>query len=197
MIKLSIIIPYYKTYELTKKLLDSLIPQSNNEVEIILIDDGCNEKRFYSYLVKRSFHNFRLIYQENKGVSNARNKGIEKAVGNYVAFIDGDDMIMSNYIETLLNLIDTRNDDVICFNWLDINTNDVVRHPENPAVWKAIYKRKIVPYFNEELQIGEDVCFNKELEKIPHTRYYYDKVLYIYNSKRENSLTWRNERGQI
>ena len=45
-IKLSIIIPYYNTYELTKKLLDSLIPQSNIEMEVILIDDGCNEIAF-------------------------------------------------------------------------------------------------------------------------------------------------------
>ena len=197
MVKLSIIIPYYETYELTKKLLDSLIPQSNNEIEIILIDDGCNEKRFYDYLVKKSFHNFKLIYQENKGVSEARNKGLDKATGKYIAFIDSDDMVMPNYIDTLLELINTREEDIIYFNWLDINTNDVIRHPENPSVWKAMYKKEILPRFNETLKAREDYFFNEELNKHNYSKYYYDKVLYIYNSGRENSLSWKDKKGEL
>ena len=49
--KLSIVIPYFNTYEMTKKLLDSLVPQCNKQVEIILIDDGCNEKAFDDYII--------------------------------------------------------------------------------------------------------------------------------------------------
>ncbi len=195
-IKLSIIIPYYKTYDLTKKLLDVLYIQ-NEETEIILIDDGCNEKKFDSYKYLNCFNNLKIIHQENGGVSNARNKGIELAKGKYIAFIDSDDMVMPDYVETLLNLIETRNEDIIYFNWLDINTNEVIRHPNNPAVWKAIYKKEIVPKFDETLKAREDYFFNKELEKGNYTKYYYDKILYIYNSGRENSLTWKNERGKL
>ena len=181
MVKLSIVIPYYKTYELTDKLLYSLTAQELKDAEIILIDDGCKEKRLNSWNL---FDNIKIIHQENGGVSVARNKGIELAKGKYIAFIDSDDMVMPDYIEQLLNLINTRDEDVIVFNWLDINTNDVIRHPENPAVWKAIYKK------DETLRVREDYFFQKELESKNPTKYYYDRVLYIYNSGREGSLWW-------
>lgn len=202
--KLSVIIPYYNTYDLTRKLLIELIAQINNpNVEVILVDDGCSEKRFDEYLswlrtMDFSYDSFiKVIHKENGGVSSARNAGLDLAKGKYIAFIDSDDMIMSNYIETLLNLIDTRNEDIIYFNWLDVNTNEVIRHPSNPAVWKAIYKKEILPRFEECYKAKEDYFFNKELDKHEHTKYYYDKVLYIYNSGRENSLTQKDLRGEL
>lgn len=195
-IKLSIIIPYFETYELTNKLIKSLLAQKTDDVEIFLIDDGCDEERFNKYITmdKNTIH---VIHQENCGVSYCRNKGIKNANGKYIAFVDSDDMVMPNYIDTLLELIDTRNDDIIYFNWLDINTNDIIRHPDNPSVWKAIYRKEILPMFDETLKCREDYFFNKELEKVKHTKYYYDKVLYIYNSGRENSLTYRSQRGAL
>ena len=196
-IKLSIIIPYYETYELTKRLLDSLIPQSNKEVEIILVDDGCNEYAFDDYLVLRSFDNLHIIHKENGGVSSARNKGLEVAKGKYIAFIDSDDMVMPNYIEELLHLINTKNEDIIYFNWLNINSNIVARFPNNPAVWKAIYKREILPRFEECYKTKEDYFFLQELERKRPTEEYYDKLLYIYNSDREGSLTWKEKRGEL
>lgn len=204
MVELSIIIPYYKTYELTRKLLQELLMQINSfKVEVIIIDDGCNETRFDEYvnwLDRKGFtyNNYiHIIHKENGGVSSARNAGLDLAKGKYIAFVDSDDMVMPNYIETLLNLIDTRNKDIIYFNWLDINTNDLVRHPSNPAVWKAIYKKEILPKFDETLKAREDYFFNQELDKQEHTKYYHDKVLYIYNSNREDSLTQRNARGEL
>ena len=187
MVKLSIVIPYYKTYELTDKLLYSLTAQELKDAEIILIDDGCKEKRLNSWNL---FDNIKIIHQENGGVSVARNKGIKLAKGKYIAFIDSDDMVMPDYIEQLLNLINTRDEDVIVFNWLDITTNQVIVHPENPAVWKAIYKKDIIPRFDETLRVREDYFFQKELENRNTTKYYYDRVLYIYNSEREGSLWW-------
>ena len=203
MVKLSIIIPYYETYEMTKKLLISLIAQISFDTEIILIDDGCNETRFDTYLdyldsfgfnYKKQIH---IIHQENGGVSKARNKGLELAQGKYIAFIDSDDMVMTNYISSLIELIDTRDEDIILFNWLDINTNEVITRPSNPAVWKAIYKKEILPRFDETLKVKEDYYLNKELEEKEHSKYYHDKVLYIYNSGREDSLTWKSQRGEI
>lgn len=196
MVKLSIIIPYYDTFELTDTLIKSLIAQKTDEVEIFLIDDGCDEQRFNKYITgdKNTIH---VIHQENKGVSYTRNRGLRNSKGKYIAFVDSDDMVMANYIETLLSLIDSREEDIIYFNWLDINTNEVVRHPSNPAVWKAIYKKEILPKFDETLKAREDYFFNQELDKQSHTKYYYDKVLYIYNSNREDSLTQRNARGEL
>ena len=195
MVKLSIIIPYYQTYELTEKLLDSLMPQLTDEVEIIIVDDGCNEKLLDYYCDYDV--NIKVIHQDNTGVSGARNCGLKEAQGKYIAFIDSDDMVMPNYAETLLYLIDTRDEDIITFNWLDINTNDVNRYPTNCAVWKSIYKKEIVPFFDETFKAREDYYFQIELNKKEPTTYYYDKVLYVYNSGRENSLSWKDKRGEL
>lgn len=195
MVELSIIIPYYETFELTMKLLKLLSIQINDKVEVILIDDYCKNE-FFNIKDELALNNIKLIeHKINKGVSKSRNDGIEMANGKYVAFCDADDMVMSDYVEQLLNLINTRNEDIIYFNWLDINTNSLIRHPENPSVWKAIYKKEILPKFDETLKAREDYFFNEELDKGNHTKYYYDKVLYIYNSGRENSLTWKDKRG--
>ena len=197
MVKLSVIIPYYKTRELTRKLLDSLKHQMTEEVEVIVIDDGCFEDWLEYYDIYKYSGWIKLIQQENGGVSKARNAGLEVAQGKYIAFIDSDDMIMPNYIETLLNLIDTRNEEIIYFNWLDINTNEIVRHPNNPAVWKAIYKREILPRFEECYKTKEDYFFLDAMKELERTSYYYDKVLYIYNSGREDGLTCKSQKGEL
>ena len=201
--KLSIIIPYYETYELTRKLLINLLAQVNNGyTEIILIDDGCNEMGFDEYLEFMSNMGFttsfvKIIHKPNGGVSSARNIGLDIARGKYIAFIDSDDMVMPNYIDTLLELIDTRDEEIICFNWLDINTNTIIRKPNNPAVWKSIYKREILPRFEECYKTKEDYFFLDTMKELERTKYYYDKVLYIYNSGRENSLTQRASKGEL
>ena len=190
MVKLSLIIPYFETYELTKRLLDSLIPQCNKEVEIILIDDGCNEDRLDEYKILNFFDNFKLIHQENKGTAKTRNLGIKLAKGKYVGFIDCDDMVTADYIERLLKAIDETPTEVINFNWLDLSENQVVCRPTNPAMWKAIYRKDVCPLFREDLEWGEeDVDFQLEVGKMETT--YLDRVLYIYNSNREGSLFWR------
>lgn len=187
MVKLSIIVTYYKTYELTNQLLKMLMIQNRNDIEVFLIDDGCNETRFDEY--KKYFN---IIHLDNDyGVSYTRNVGIKKAKGKYIAFIDGDDMITIDYVDNLIHLIDTRDDDVIYFNWADFNENTITRHPENYAVWKAIYKKEFIPLFDEEYRQKEDVPFQEEIRKKRHTEYYFDRVLYIYNSNRIGSLWWQ------
>lgn len=197
MVKLSIIIPYYETFELTCRLIDSLIPQMSEDVEIIVVDDECT--RFdLDYYDGYQEYNIIVFHQvKNGGVSSARNKGLELAKGKYIAFIDSDDMIMSNYIDELLKLIEEKNEDIIIFNWLDINTNDVNVKPQNCAVWKAIYKKEILPRFDETLKAREDYYFQEELKKSNPSIYYHNKVLYIYNSGRENSLTWKDKKGEL
>lgn len=189
MVKLSIVIPYYKTYELTTKLLKELLIQKNDEIEIILVDDGCNEIKLDVFKV---FTNV-IHLDKDYGVSYARNRGIEKANGEYIAFIDSDDMVTNDYVEILLKTITERNDDIIYFNWADFNENTITRHPQNYAVWKAIYKKEILPKFNEEVEFNEDVFFQEEIRKNKHTEYYIDRVLYIYNSNRVGSQMWRRD----
>ena len=202
MVKLSIVIPYYNTYRLTIKLLETLIPQLNEEVEVFLVDDGCNETRLNDFVYNERFKdkwNYIHIYHslENGGMSNALNIGIKSAIGKYIGFIDSDDMITEDYFETLIDAINNHNDDLIYMDWKDMHSGDIIHKPDNYAQWRSIYKREIVPLFDESIRISADVPFQDEIDSKPRTRYYIGKCLYIYNSGREGSLTWEAERSDL
>lgn len=186
-IKLSIIIPYYETYDLTLNLLQELLIQKTKSVEIILIDDYCkNEFYDINNCIKIIEH------EKNMGVAKSRNEGIELAKGKYIAFIDGDDQITMDYVDTLLKAIDTYDTDVINFNWYDMTTHIEYRKPHNPAPWKQIYKKETMPIFSEEYEYGhEDVPFQAEIDSGKYTITYLDKMIYLYNSNREGSLYWK------
>lgn len=110
---ISIIVPVYNVEKYLRDCLDSIAAQTCRDFEAILIDDGstdssgdvCDE---YAKTDKR----FRVIHQQNAGVSVARNNGLEKARGEYVAFVDADDVIVPNFVEVLLEK--GKNSDV-CF----------------------------------------------------------------------------------
>lgn len=191
MIKLSIIIPYYDTYNYTIKLLRELQIQITDEVEVILVDDGCNETRF------DEFKEFTIIHVDHIGASAAWNVGIKAATGKFIGFIDSDDMIMMNYIEELIHAIDMDMADEILFDWVDVNRNEVMKYPGARAVWKAIYRREIVPFFNETYQHHTDMPFQDQLRNTPHIRKSLHKSLYCYRSRREGSITDRYRRGMF
>lgn len=195
-IKLSIIIPYYETYDLTMKLLRELAIQKTDEVEIIVIDDYCRNEisKTEAEGINEIFLHRPVIvknHEKNMGVAKSRNEGIELAKGKYIAFIDCDDMITMDYVETLLNAIDTYSTDVINFNWYDMSEHCEYRKPHNPAPWKQIYKKETMPIFSEDYEYGhEDVPFQGEIDSGKYSITYLDKILYFYNSNREGSLYW-------
>ena len=189
--KLSIIIPYYETYDLLIELLEVLVPQLNDKVEVFLVDDGCHEERLDKYKDKINV----IHLEKNGGMSVALNTGIKKAKGKYIGFMDSDDLITEDYVKELLEAIDNHDVDLIYLGWKDMHTGEVVVRPDNYAQWRSIYKREIVPLFDESIRISADVPFQDKIEEIPRTRYYIGKVLYIYNSDRVGSLTWQKENG--
>jgi len=187
--KLSIVIPFYKTYELTCILLDNLCSQIKSNVEIILIDDGCNENRLDSYPIN-------IIHlEENRGLSYARNRGIEQAQGKYVAFIDSDDNVSNMYIETILNKIKTSEFDYCLFSWkfTGIKTEEVIIKDEAPdwnrCVWNCVYKRENIGLFEEGVQIHEDSIFNLKYRK--GVKANIEEVLYYYWFNRKDSISNR------
>lgn len=191
MIKLSIVIPYYNTYDLTVKLLKQLEIQKTDEVEIILVDDGCHETRFDDYKFIKVIHN-----EVNLNAPRSWNIGIRAATGLYLAFIDSDDSIMPYYVETLIDAINNNLADEIQFGWLDITKNLLVTKPHNVGIWKAIYRRTKCPLFREEWTYRSDVPFQRDLAEIKHTKFLLDKTLYLYNSDRVGGLTWERLHGK-
>ncbi|WP_050008079.1 glycosyltransferase family 2 protein [Butyrivibrio sp. WCE2006] len=95
-IKVSIIIPTYNMEKYISECLDSIFQQTLDNYEVIVIDDGSTDNTRELISSKYSQNRIIYIYQENQGVGNARNKGIELAQGDYLLFIDPDDKYLRN-----------------------------------------------------------------------------------------------------
>lgn len=102
--KVSVIIPIYNAEKYLKQCLNSLIKQSFQDFEVIMINDGSNDKSLdicYEYEVKD--HRFKTINKNNSGVSSARNDGIHAAKGDWITFVDSDDSVCSDFLQNLIN----------------------------------------------------------------------------------------------
>ncbi len=95
----SIIVPCYNCVRFIQETLDSLLSQSFKDFEVILVDDGSTDD-LMSALKRIKDERLTYIYQDNKGVSSARNKGSELAKGKYLIFFDADDLMTEDFIST-------------------------------------------------------------------------------------------------
>lgn len=101
---ITIVVPIYNVEDYLEACLESLRDQSYGNIEIIMVDDGSEDSS--TQICQRFALNdsrFFCIRQENHGLSDARNTGIEHARGDYIAFVDGDDFVHEHYIRTLIN----------------------------------------------------------------------------------------------
>ena len=113
----SVIIPMYNTEAFIKDCLDSLVAQTFTDFEVIIINDGSTDnctRIAASYA--SSDARFRLIGQPNKGPSEARNTGLKIIRGDYVTFVDSDDCVAPNYLETLVSMAKEHEADIACCN---------------------------------------------------------------------------------
>ena len=189
---ISIIIPYWNTLEQTNILMNILSPQLNDNVEIIIVDDGCNQKE----LDKWKRENIHIIHltENSGGASVPRNVGLDNAKGKYICFIDSDDIVEPDYVDTILTKIDNEDFDYCYYSWQSPYHTIIISNepPEwNCCVWNCVYKKDIIgnERFNPELKIAEDYDFNKRVRK--GKRANITKVLYYYNDT-PNSLFKRN-----
>lgn len=114
MMKLSVIVPVYNAENELKKSIESILSQTEKNIEIILVDDGSSDKSLY---ICKEFEKkdgrIKVIHQENSGVSVARNTGIGVATGEYIGFVDSDDWIELNMYERLLSEAQRSGADVV------------------------------------------------------------------------------------
>lgn len=103
--KVSILVPAYNVEKYIEKSLLSIINQTFNDYELIIINDGSTDNTEYTIknVLKNTNIKWKLINKENGGVSSARNKGIMESTGEKILFIDPDDIISPNFIESLYN----------------------------------------------------------------------------------------------
>ena len=210
----SILIPCYNSEDYIRKCLQSIQRQTYKEWEVIIIDDGSIDstaqicKEF-----EKSDNRIKLYRIENQGVANARNLALSKATGEYVTFVDSDDVISEYYIESLLNLLIENNADISVCNYIeqkgqnDITTmnneenNMILQYTNIQAMealffkdnlrhspWGKLYKRKLfenIKYPN--LRAFEDLTITYKLIYKAKKVVFTNKILYGYNI-RDGSL---------
>ncbi len=142
---ISVIIPVYKVEKYLDKCIQSVVSQSYDNLEIILIDDGspdmcgsmCDQWRHRDSRIK-------VIHQKNSGLSAARNAGLDIAKGDYIGFVDSDDWIESVMFETLLNHLTEYNADIaICCIDKVVNNKSVIQNIHHNRIYtrrKALFE---------------------------------------------------------
>lgn len=125
LVKVSIITPVYNVEACIEKCVKSVMNQTCKDFEFLLIDDGSQDKSIdiAKKLLEGSDINYRIIVQENLGVSTARNKGIKQAIGQYITFLDSDDYIAPEFIELMTKKADITNCDVVFCDYSEVDAN--------------------------------------------------------------------------
>lgn len=196
--KLSIIIPYYNTELYTDELLRILEPQLTAETEVILIDDG-SEAPYEPY---QNIDLIRVYRQKNKGQSAARNKGLSLAKGDYITFIDSDDLVSSDYIPKILEKIN-EGFDILEFSWKSTDGAMVYQTRPgirlgNPSVCTRVFNRAVIgkTRFTTKKDACEDEDFSRRIgynigspiqykyASIPDTLYFYRRDTPESNTKK-------------
>ncbi len=123
--KITVIVPVYNVEHYLDKCLDSVIKQTYKNIEIIVVNDGSTDnsgKICQEYAKKDN----RIVYieKENGGLSDARNAGLDRLTGSYVTFVDSDDWIESDYVETLYKKITEYQADIAVGNYYSFNESE-------------------------------------------------------------------------
>lgn len=119
--KVSVIVPVYNASEYLEDCVNSILSQTYKNLEVVLVDDGSRDNSL-EICKKLQLEDSRIIvlHQENAGPGAARNKGIETATGDYIAFVDSDDLIEPTMYTTLMELAKKYNADLVCSNLYEI-----------------------------------------------------------------------------
>ena len=141
MTKVSIIIPVFNASEFLEKTLESVFKQSLNDIEIVCVDDGSTDNSLEILNEMKTSHpNINIIQQENHGVAIARNVGIENANGEYIAFLDSDDIYVdSNALEDMYNFGKENDANVVAANLTFMDPDYTLR--DNPHYSMGDYDR--------------------------------------------------------
>lgn len=203
---ISVIITVYNKEPWLERCFDSIVNQTDNSSQIIVINDGSTDggRNICEKYCKE--HGWELYHTKNKGVSAARNLGIEKATGDYIAFLDADDAYEPKAIETMLNMIKDEKYNIIQFGQYKIRDGVSTPHPMSPRgdyylpkcvdYWEfttnKLYKRSLLTEnkirFIEGLQFGEDELFNTEAFLANHGLRQAAVLLYDHYLDDKNSL---------
>lgn len=210
---ISVIVPVYNIEKYIEKVLESIVGQTYKDFELLVVNDGTKDNSIElakNYLKDKDI-NYRIIEKENGGLASARNAGLYNAKGEYISFIDGDDYISKDFLETLHN--DMVNNDVdfsfcafkfVKEQYIDIDNNKSTTLYNKEKLIDAFLKRNIsfvVPsmFFKKEFLINNNIHFNEKTLFSEDQMFIWDCIFScdkaVYNSSkmygycvRENSI---------
>ena len=205
----SIIIPAYNASKYIDECISSIINQTSNNYELIIIDDGStdNTLEICNRFAKKN-DRIKVIHQDNKGVSITRARGVEEAKGEYIVFCDSDDMLHSETLKYIENVINNYKTDVIAFgvtsnsNLLNCSDNGKFYNKEDiekiiypyllenkygkyfsPSIWGGAFKKSLYienQVQNCKIEIGEDLACKKAVIFNANSLYIMNAVFYFY-----------------
>lgn len=213
----SIIVPVYNSDIYINRCIESILNQTYNNFEIIIIDDGSTDNTgVLCTKMSKQNNKIKYIYQENSGVSKARNRGILESKGQYITFIDADDYIEKNTLESINDILATNDIDIIKYSYyketklfrkmykFSIDTNRIIHKIDYKTsiypyilstydlsnVWNAFYKRNIITgnLFDESLKYAEDFKFMCDCLKKSQSIYLINKPLYHYVYNKNSAI---------
>lgn len=212
---ISVIVPIYNVKKYLERCVQSIMCQTYKNLEIILVDDGSSDgSGEICDTLGRQDERIRVIHQENRGLSEARNCALNIAKGDYIAFVDSDDFIAENMYEMLLNKIHQYDADMVICGYSKWFEKDGTTTQMIPIMEECVLKREDVyeMHFQEDKSVLLPVAWNKLYKKslwqnirYPKGKYHEDEYVihhlvhlceniamipecYYYYSIRQNSI---------
>lgn len=203
--KVSIILPTYNSDSVLKNAIESVKYQTYENWELLIIENG--KKGQAEEIIKKINDNrIKYIYQEVANVSEARNTGIDNAVGKYIAFIDSDDRYEKDFLQRMIKEISAKQTQIVTCGYRRVydkkqmliqdcknieNTTDIKEYLEIlkesylfNELWNKVYISEIINKnnirFNKKYELGEDFLFNLDYIKKIDKASYINEPLYIY-----------------
>lgn len=202
---ISVIVPIYKTAAYLPECVDSLIAQTYENLEILLVDDGSpDESGAIADAYAAKDPRIKVFHKENGGVSSARNLGIQNATGEYIAFVDSDDAVDVHYFEKLMRAAREQQADV-CFcissvlgentevdagsRYMVMSSEDAVKHLLLADLYgcapNKMYRAELFceGAFCEGIAINEDLLMNFDMFRRAERIVFLDEKLYHYRHR--------------
>lgn len=217
--KISIIIPVYNSEKWIEKCLNSVLSQTYENIEVIVVNDGSTDES--GSICKRiAAMDSRVVFIEeiNAGVSAARNTGLCFATGDYIQFVDSDDFVCANLSERLLTHLSDDIDLVVCayYEWVEgkqyeraadilsgkymVKDFDVYKKVRriNRVPWNKLFRHSMIKnQFDTHVDLGEDYIFTLDYMKEIEGFYYLNEPLYNLENVNDGSLNHKIRRNRL
>lgn len=212
-IKVSLIIPVYNTGEKLHRCFDSILAQSYQDYECIVVDDGSTDdsSAIIDEYATRDVR-FKVVHKENGGVGSARNCGLNIASGEWLVFIDSDDFLKPDHIESLMDAA-TDDVDLVMIGFRFLHPDKTTEHGYNAGryigiesirkfifeteflkfqvPWDRTYRNKKNLFFDVNLSLGEDRLFCYHYLMNCKGVATIDRITYVHDGTDETTLSYR------